>query len=138
MKKLLIISLSLFFATLGYAQDQIAGKWNTADNQGKVEIYKSKATYSGKILSLKNGKNADGTDKTDKKNPDKSLRNKPIKGLVIVTGLQYKDGKWINGKVYDPESGRTYNCEVRLEDGKLKLKGKWGPFSRTQTWTRSK
>jgi len=138
MKKIITLCLGALFAITAQAQNEIVGKWNASDGEAVVEMYQSKGTYSGKIIWLKNGKNSDGTDKTDSKNPDKSKRNKTIKGLNIVSGLKYDGSEWDGGKVYDPESGRTYKCSVRLEGGKLKLKGKWGPFSRTQTWTRHK
>lgn len=128
----------MLFTLPGFSQDQIVGKWNASDGEAVVEMYKVKDAYYGKIIWMKDGVNADGTPKVDKHNPDESKRTKTIKGLNIVTGLKYNNGEWTDGKVYDPHSGRSYKCSVKLEGGKLKLKGKWGPFSKTQTWTRKK
>lgn len=42
---------------------------------------------------------------------------------------------WKKGKILDPENGNEYDCELWIEDGNLKVKGKHGTgFSRTQTW----
>jgi len=127
MKKFLIIALVMFFALPTMAQNQIVGKWNTEGGEGKVEVYKTGNTFSGKIIWLKNGKNADGSDKLDSKNPDKSKQKNTIKGTVILTGLKYDDGEWDGGRIYDPESGKSYKCSVKMDNGQLKLKGKWGP-----------
>jgi uncharacterized protein (DUF2147 family) len=45
------------------------------------------------------------------------------------------DDEWVDGKVYDPESGNTYSCKMWLEDGNLKLKGYVGIslIGRTET-----
>ena len=50
------------------------------------------------------------------------------------------DGKtWTDGRVYDPESGKTYQGRITLEqEDTLKLRGFVGApvFGRTSTWTR--
>jgi len=138
MKHVVTMTLGLLFALPMWSQNQIVGKWNASDGDAIIEMYRLKDSYYGKIIWLKDGLNADGSDKKDKKNPDEKKRNQTIKGMNVVTGLKYKDGSWKDGKVYDPASGRTYKCSVKLENGKLKLKGQWGVFSRTQTWTRRK
>ena len=61
-------------------------------------------------------------------------------GLTILQGLKYGDGIWKDGKIYDPESGKTYSCELKLKNNNiLEVKGYLG-FSwvgRTVEWTKA-
>jgi uncharacterized protein (DUF2147 family) len=57
-----------------------------------------------------------------------------------LTGLKFKDGKFTDGKIYDPTSGQTYSCKAWIENGKLNLRGFIG-FSllgKTASWRRLK
>ena len=76
----------------------------------------------------------------DDRNPDPALRSRPLDGLAIMTGFEYAgDGRWQNGTVYDPNSGKTYKCSITLiDDNTLKLRGYIGIalFGRSETWTR--
>lgn len=119
--------------------DAILGEWLTAEGKAKVHIYKCDTLYCGKIVwlkePLKNGKEA-----VDDKNPDPSLQDKPVIGLVIVRGFTYDgDDKWTGGKVYDPESGDTYSGKITLKDPHtLRLRGYVliPLLGRTEIWTR--
>ncbi len=138
----LLTGLLLAFGVNVYAADQgkdtILGKWLTDKGTSLVEVYQCGDAYCGKIVWLKEPLR-EGKEKTDDKNPDESLRSRKLVGLEILTGLKYKgDGKWEGGKIYDPESGKTYKCKAWMEGENLKFRGFIG-FSllgRTTTWTR--
>jgi uncharacterized protein (DUF2147 family) len=55
--------------------------------------------------------------------------------------LKYEKGVWKDGDIYDPNSGKTYSCELKLLSPKvLQVKGFLG-FSfvgKTVEWTRAK
>ena len=75
----------------------------------------------------------------DFKNKDAGLQNRPIKGLVMMTGFKNSGGnEWTGGTLYDPASGNTYHGSITLVGpDKLDLKGCiFGPLCRTQSWTR--
>jgi uncharacterized protein (DUF2147 family) len=82
-----------------------------------------------------------GQTKVDRENPDPKLQDRPIVGLEIVKGLEYAGGgRWEDGTIYDPESGKTYKSKAQLADGgdTLALRGYIG-FSllgRTSHWQR--
>lgn len=136
MKKLFFLILATLFVTQLMAQDQIIGKWWTPKKDGQIEIYKSGTKYFGKLIWGK-----DGT-KKDVKNPKEELRSRPLIGMDLFTNFSYNasDAQWIDGKIYDPEGGKTYSCKMWLtDDGKtLNARGFIG-FSllgRTEKFTR--
>ena len=125
------------------AQDaqRVLGAWYTEDQRARVEIYECEDGYCGKISSLKEPNNPDGTPKLDTENPDASLRSRPIVGTNILTGLEYEgEGEWDDGEIYDPESGKTYSCLMELKDeNTLEVRGFVGLslIGRSQTWKRA-
>lgn len=120
--------------------DDIVGIWLTAGKEpAKIQIYKSAGKYYGKIVWLKNATEK-GKPKVDTNNPDKNKQNQPIIGLIILTGLKFDNDEWVDGTIYDPESGKTYDCSLTLRDKNiLKVRGYVGIslFGRTETWTRA-
>jgi len=121
--------------------DDIVGTWLTPGKEpAKILIYKSGEKYFGKIVWLKYPEE-NGKPRLDNNNPDKARRNNQIIGLVILKGFQF-DGvdEWEDGKIYDPENGKTYSCYLSLKDKTtLKVRGYVGIswFGRTETWTKT-
>jgi len=70
------------------------------------------------------------------------LKNKPIVGMKILWNLSKQGNGWTGGMIFDPDSGKTYNCTLTLENGgsKMKVRGFIGVslFGRTQYWKREK
>lgn len=136
---LITISASAFAQNKG---DAILGKWLTGTGKAHIEIYKDKNQYFGKIVWLKNPLNEEGKPKLDKNNPDEKLQSRPLMGLVNLSNFDYEgDNEYENGKIYDPESGKTYSCIMTLKDAdKLHVRGYIGIslIGRTDTWTRVK
>jgi len=59
--------------------------------------------------------------------------------LDIVWGFKYKGkNRWVKGKIYDPDNGKTYSCKMKLVDNELKVRGFIGIslFGRTTVWTK--
>lgn len=129
------------FAGLAQNKDAIIGKWINATGEAHVDITKRGQKYFGKIVWLKDPKDEKGNVKTDLKNPEASLRSKPILGLEILRNFIFEDGKWTNGKIYDPKSGKTYKCNMTMK-GKdvLNMRGYVGIslIGRSETWKRVK
>ncbi|MFT3827845.1 MAG: DUF2147 domain-containing protein [Chitinophagaceae bacterium] len=134
---LLFTGISLFAQSAG---DKILGVWLSEEKDGKIEVYKSGDKYFGKLIWGKNMYEKDGvTSRKDDKNSDAALKNRPLKDLVILTDMKYNgDNEYSGGKIYDPKSGKTYSCNMKLKDSKLDLRGYVGVslFGRTSSWTR--
>lgn len=141
MKKYLLgLALFFFMQHLAFAQKlSPLGIWTNEDKKAKFEIYKCGEKLCGKIVWLRDPLR-DGKPKTDMNNPDKKLQTRPTLGMVFMQGFEYDgDNKWDDGTIYDPESGKTYSCYMKMESqNKMEVKGYIG-FSligRSQEWTR--
>lgn len=112
MKSFLTVILLLFSYSVYSQADKVAGIWLTQDGDSQVKIYKSTDNkYFGQIKWLKNP-TEDGKPKLDKKNPNASLKSRPLLDLMLLSGFVYNASKnqWVDGTIYDPKSGKTYNC----------------------------
>jgi len=141
MRTLLLTLISVFSVQMLPAQnwqDNILGGWINGDKDAKVEIYQKDGKYHGKITWLRNPNEEDGTPKVDDENPDENKQSQPIMGLVILKNFTFEDGMWKGGTIYDPKNGKTYKCEMWLDEKELKIRGYVGPLFRTETWTRPK
>jgi uncharacterized protein (DUF2147 family) len=119
----------------------VLGTWVTGTGKGHVEIYKQGDRYFGKIVWLKEPNNEQGTPKVDKKNPDPKLRSQPYSGPGEPPYFTYEgDNEWEDGKVYDPEKGKDYSCQMTLTDpNTLEVRATLAfPSLRTDTWKRIK
>lgn len=144
MKKIgIILLLSLFIAAKTLAQtpeaDKILGVWLSEDKTGKIDIYKANGKYFGKLIWGKTMYEPDGTtSRKDVKNKDEKLTSRSLKDLVMLYDFTYHDSAWDGGQIYDPYSGKTYSCTLKLKDKKLYIRGYIGVslFGRTSVWER--
>ena len=144
-KKLLFLLLFVVTATLGQAQvSKMLGLWNTFDDKtgdmrGTVRIYEENGTYQAEIITLYE-KDANGK--------YKAMQAPYPKGYEGVVGTKlFREmkvhGEHLKGKVYDPESQKTYFGKVTYHSkhDELILRGsldKAGLLGRSQTWKRKK
>lgn len=142
---ILIFMLLAGTASLQAQADGVVGIWRTGNGDSQIEVYRtSSGTYEGKLVWLKEPLNENGSIKRDEDNPDETLRNRPLKGLVLLSGFTYdaNDKEWEGGSVYDPESGKTYEAYMWMDgNNKLHLKGfvmgmRW--MGRSTTWSRDR
>ena len=143
MKNLTFILLFTAISFAGFAQnkDAIIGKWINSSSEAHVDITKRGEKYFGKINWLKTTKDEKGVAKTDVKNPEEDLRSKPILGLEILKNFIFEDGKWTDGKIYDPKTGKTYSCNMTMKGNDvLNMRGYIGIslIGRSETWKRFK
>ena len=138
----LIAFLFFLLPLISFAQSEsaILGVWYNTEKTAQVEILKKGSEFVGKIVWLKDA-NTNGKPTTDKENSDPKLKSRPLLGLPLLTGLRYSSGIWKGGEIYDPQSGKTYSCELKLKSPEvLEVKGYLG-FSfvgRTVEWTKVK
>lgn len=140
MAKTIHALFALLLAASVCAQEphEIEGVWLSEDKGGKFEIYSDNDLFYGRLIWMKDAYEADGkTLKTDKHNPDESLRSRPLKGLLVLKSLKYHKGEWTGGQIYDPQTGKTYSCRAKIRGDELILRGFWGVslLGRSTVWT---
>ncbi|MEM7183238.1 MAG: DUF2147 domain-containing protein [Spirochaetota bacterium] len=140
-KTTLTLGIALFLVSgigsnLSATSKGVTGCWRTiSDKDGKVKskicLWKSKnGKLYGKITKLYNP-----SEPNPKCTKCKGKRkNKPVIGMVIVSGLKDEGDAWEDGKILDPNNGKWYTCKIWKSGSKLKVRGYIGFLYRTQTW----
>ena len=129
--------------------DDILGTWLNQKQDAKIEVFKCGSDYCGKIIWLKepvypagSKEGTPGAPKIDYRNPDAARQKTPLLGRQIMEGFQFSDDNlWKNGKIYDPDNGKTYSSKATLvSHDQLDLRGYIGVslIGRTEKWTRAK
>ena len=145
MKKLLFLFLFVASASFGQAQvSKMLGQWNTFDDKtgdmrSTVRIYEEKGTYQCVITTLYE-KDANGKYMVMKAPYPKDYEG--VVGTQLFSEMKVH-GEHLKGKVYDPESQKTYFGKVtyHAKTDELILRGsldKAGVLGRSQTWKRKK
>ena len=128
--------------------DAVVGIWSTQERDARIEIYRCGIRYCGKIAWLAepdyppgSKEGPAGQPKTDRNNPNPSLRNRTLLGLPFIENFSHTDGRkaWENGRIYNPEDGKWYQCTITPAGNRLLLRGYFGIslLGRTEVWTRS-
>ncbi len=123
-----LLALLLAPVSTGYE-----GDWYTEGRRGVVRLARCGDALCGRLARILVPSKAS----TDINNPDPKLRTRPLIGLPLITGFVWKDGGWQGGRIYDPESGRTYKSKLSLNrDGTLKVSGCIAFICQSQRWSR--
>lgn len=145
MKRLFMITTATIFLLLSnilFAQhENITGLWKTIDDEtGKpksiVNIYIKDGKLYGDIVKLFRTPTEDQDPICDKCDDDDPRKNKKIIGMTIINDMVFDDGEWEDGEILDPKKGKTYDCKLWVENGKLQVRGYIAFFYRTQEWLR--
>lgn len=131
-KGMVVALISLLFVPALYAAS-ISGNWVTKGGRALVRL---NGSGNGSIVKVLRKKSTD-TGKCGKCRG--RLKNRPIAGLPIVTGMKkVGNNEWSGGRILDPENGKYYRCKMTLKGNKLYVRGYVGVslLGRTQTWTR--
>ena len=139
---LVIMALTLISPSIGNAQENILGKWKTIDDEtgdpkSIVEIYRKNDKVYGKIVKLFRNNNEDPDPICDLCPKDDPRYGQKIIGMEIIKNLEKEGEEYANGTVLKPDEGKVFKCKIWLEKDKLKIRGYWGIFYRTQTWLRA-
>ncbi len=119
------------------------GLWkNIDDASGKpralIRIAESNGTLQGKIEKVFPGPSEDRNPKCKK--CEGALKNVPVIGLVILSGLKKDGAEYTGGKILDPDNGKVYSAKIQMTDAgkKLNVRGYVGVsmLGRSQIWLR--
>ncbi len=138
----LVLCSITVFSFAGDATSPV-GVWRTIDDKtGKekslVRITEVNGEFRGTIEKLFRDPHEDQNPNCEKCSGEK--KNKPVIGMVIMTGLKQDGDRYSGGEILDPANGKTYQCKTWLEDKgkKLHVRGFIGMalLGRTQVWVR--
>jgi uncharacterized protein (DUF2147 family) len=124
------------------ASDPTFGEWLTATGDGRVKVgpcAANPAQACGTLIWLKPPADAPPGPLHDANNPNPALRSRPMLGILIVSDFTREAaGQWVDGKIYDPNDGKTYKSKMSVSaDGTLKVSGCVMVFCKAQTWTKA-
>ncbi len=129
-------------AALFAQKNQIERVWYNQEKTSKIQVYLAKdGKYYGKIVWLDEPNEKDGKPKVDKENPESSLKEKPLNGLLILKGFSIDANDknlYTGGTVYDPKNGKTYCGKLTFKGTVLDLRGficSMSFLGRTSSWT---
>lgn len=140
MRSVALFTVLFFCAAVSYPQyapsgpsaDGVLGYWST--NAGSV-LHIDRCDEDVCITIVRISHKAPGV--IDGHNPDPSLRTRPICKMDIGTEFKLKDADHaVNGRIYGPESGKTYKSVLSSNGNTLSVRGYVGlkAFGRSQTW----
>nr|WP_162583560.1 DUF2147 domain-containing protein [Variovorax sp. PBS-H4] len=141
MKHLLAVT-ALLATGSAFAQMTPVGAWQSIDDKtseakSQIRIADAGGVLNGRIEKLLR-KEAKQDAVCDECTDDR--KGKPLVGLEIIRGAKKVEGKevWEDGKILDPENGKSYTLRLTPIDGgkKLEVRGSVFGIGRTQTWVR--
>jgi uncharacterized protein (DUF2147 family) len=121
------------------------GIWRKAEQgerPGKFEIFRCGSGHKylcAKIVWLQNPVDSRGRPLHDVRNENPSMRDRPILGLPIMTGLVPSGANQWKGNIYNPEDGNTYSVTMTMVSrNQIHVKGcKAWLLCGERTWLRS-
>ena len=134
MRHLLTGLVLLASASPGFAATSVSGRWYTEEKDSIVQIGQCGPVVCGKVAKVLRAA-PNGGKPVDANNPDPALRNRPIEGIILLSGFKESGDEW-EGQIYDPRAGKTYRSTLKKQpDGTLRVKGCLGPFCRAVKFT---
>lgn len=140
MKKTLPYILVCFLFTFSVQSQEVLGKWENRNSEGKVnsiiEIYKKGDEIYGKVHRIIKEEDRDRLCTEC----EGELKNEPIEGMELMKGLKKEGDEYVDGTIIDPKSGKEYRCKIWLDEEDpdvLKIRGYLAFFYKTKTWLRA-
>jgi uncharacterized protein (DUF2147 family) len=120
----------VLYASASFAADPI-GNWRVKDGTALIRIAPCGGSFCGTISWT-------SSPGLDEHNPDPSKRDRPIVGTQILLRMQAAGADRWDGKIYNPENGKTYTGHITLVDpNTLRVQGCLLLFCGGEDWTRS-
>jgi uncharacterized protein (DUF2147 family) len=138
---LLLFISATAFETLDPAK-RLVGVWESEEKNLQIEMFEDDGQFAGRMIYFKCSSEDVMRTTKDVENPNKHLTDRKLLGLKLVTQLSYQgDNLWDDGKIYDPNSGNTFDARIQLIDqNKAIVRGYWKHrwFGRSMVFYRRK
>jgi uncharacterized protein (DUF2147 family) len=117
-----------------------SGTWHTEDNRARIRIEpcgSNPGQICGYLVWMEDAVDDRGQPLKDLRNPDPARRSLPLLGQRLINGAARPSDGHIAGRIYDAESGKSYDVTLWRVADSLKVEGcVLAIFCATQTWTR--
>lgn len=113
-----LIALMLILFT-GFDTDvpanRLIGIWESEEKNLRIQMLEENGFFAGKMIWFKCSSETIMKNSVDAENPDKRLVRRKLLGLKLVEKLSYQgEDIWDYGKIYDPNSGKTFEARIQL------------------------
>jgi len=95
--------------------ERLIGVWEYEEKNLLIQISKEDDQFVGTMTYFQCATDAIMRSRVDSENPDPTLVDRKLLGLKLVEKLTYEgDNVWGGGKIYDPNSGHTWDARIQL------------------------
>jgi uncharacterized protein (DUF2147 family) len=116
----------LLLAAQASAQEPLktpADRWLTVSDvtgkvNGEVEIVEERGEFLGSLVA---GAKPGALDGQTCKKCSGERRDKPMAGLIILSGIHRQGQEWGGGEILDPDTGKVYRIKLKLTESGTKL-----------------
>jgi uncharacterized protein (DUF2147 family) len=137
-KSILALAAIVFSSPFAFAEVNPEGIWKLDNGSVTVKVVRCGKNICANIVDLASKNYPDGTPLRDALNPNKSLRNRFVMGLPVISGMTQSGPNTYKGYIYNADDGGSYRATARLTDTNMVLKGCWLVFCRDSNFVRIK
>lgn len=137
-KPILALAALLLTSPMALAEVNPEGIWKLASGAVTVKVVRCGKNICANIVDLASKNYPDGTPLRDALNPNKSLRNRPVMGLPVISGMTQTGENTYKGYIYNADDGGSYRATATLTEKTMVLKGCWIVFCRDSNFVRVK
>jgi uncharacterized protein (DUF2147 family) len=129
------ICLTALLPLFAQTPEKAIGFWKTIDDkEGFTTSIMAVYTYEGELFGriIVSFDEKTGALLETHNNPIQRIKTIPEQPKLLEIDLFWRlkrdEKRWRGGKILDPRSGKTFTCDCWVDDGKLIIRGKVGPF----------
>ncbi len=116
----------------------VLGTWVVQDSKSLIEIARCEESVCGTLEWFPELETIT-TPILDSNNPDDALKTRELKGIKIIYDFKETSKGWRKGRIYDPETGKTYKSKLtRIDSQSLRVEGCIGPICQKFIWVKAK
>ena len=107
--------------------ERLIGVWESEEKNLLIQISKEEGQFVGTMTYFQCATETIMRTRVDSENPDPRLVDRKLLGLKLVEKLTYEGNNvWGGGKIYDPNSGNTYEARIQLiNSNTVVVRGYW-------------
>ena len=136
MKRVWILVFLMSSLAAAYGDSGVMGNWMNPTGS-IIQVYRCGDSVCARLIAIRRA----APSRVDSNNPNAALRTRSLCGLQIGTNFHLSSpDRAEGGRLYDPQSGKTYSGSMTRDGDRLKLRGYVGIslFGRTEIWTQAR